>query len=168
MLWWRKSIAADGTWVVYNDGASVSRRLNSTLCNFDWLRLEVDATSISSLSLTDWGWVTLTLSLNYSRSQTQVFDSDRAVSSHWHTVTLWMWHTCIEFPDLLDWSDPLLLSKTPTTVKVKGLKRQNSIRGSLNTVNETEIALFRYGSKVYAINDRCPHAGTVKQDHLRK
>ncbi|XP_071524899.1 uncharacterized protein [Panulirus ornatus] len=31
--------------------------------------------------------------------------------------------------------------------------------GSLVKVNEQEVALFRYGDIVYAISERCPHAG---------
>ncbi|ELT91020.1 hypothetical protein CAPTEDRAFT_200608 [Capitella teleta] len=65
----------------------------------------------------------------------------------------------VTFNDLLDWSDPLLTVKKPAIGRVKQLRRQNSRRGSLFSINETELALFRYGSEAFAIKDKCPHLG---------
>ena len=35
-----------------------------------------------------------------------------------------------------------------------------SFSGSLANVNVQQVALFRVGDKVHAVNEKCPHAGT--------
>ena len=61
--------------------------------------------------------------------------------------------------DLLDWSDPRLKCSNSMSVKKPGLLRQNSQSGSLVECNEEKIAVFKHGEKVYAILEKCPHAG---------
>ena len=46
-----------------------------------------------------------------------------------------------------------------TGVVRRGLRRQSSQTGALIDLNETRVALFRHGKDVYAINEKCPHAG---------
>ena len=71
--------------------------------------------------------------------------------------------------DLFDWSVPAEECKTTKgNVRVpNGLKRQNSgAQGAKVNVNETYVALFRVQTQVYAINERCPHAGECTQFDL--
>ena len=72
--------------------------------------------------------------------------------------------------DLFDWSVPTEQCKTTKgSVRVpNGLKRQNSgAQGAKVTVNETYIVLFRVQTQVYAINERCPHAGECTPSMVR-
>jgi len=47
-----------------------------------------------------------------------------------------------------------------TTVNpARGLVTQKSSAGSTVDVNEELIALFRYDTSVFAVLERCPHAG---------
>ncbi|KAJ8299390.1 hypothetical protein KUTeg_023450 [Tegillarca granosa] len=39
------------------------------------------------------------------------------------------------------------------------ISRQNSRTGALVNTNEKKIALFRFRNDVYAIDEKCPHAG---------
>ncbi|VDI63724.1 Hypothetical predicted protein [Mytilus galloprovincialis] len=66
----------------------------------------------------------------------------------------------IKYSDLFDWSDPSQKCKVvQTSIQRPGLLRQNSRTGSLINCNEQKIALFRHGGDVFAINEKCPHAG---------
>lgn len=69
-------------------------------------------------------------------------------------------HLTLYFSDLFDWSDPSQKCKVvQTSIQRPGLLRQNSRTGSLINCNEQKIALFRHGEDVFAINEKCPHAG---------
>ncbi|XP_067655491.1 Rieske domain-containing protein-like [Haliotis asinina] len=67
--------------------------------------------------------------------------------------------TGVQVSDLFDWSDPVQKCKQKTVVMQRGLARQTSQTGSVVECNEEKIALFRYHRQVYAIRERCPHAG---------
>ncbi len=62
------------------------------------------------------------------------------------------------FTDLYDWSQ----KGDECKVTVARIKRRSSMTGGGMKIelNDTEIALFRYRDNVYAIKERCPHAGT--------
>ena len=70
-------------------------------------------------------------------------------------------YACVDiFLDLLDWADPSVKGHLqPQRGTVRKLQRRSSQTGSLVEVNEVKVALFRYGDKVYAVNEKCPHAG---------
>ena len=71
--------------------------------------------------------------------------------------------------DLYDWSkNSEKCRMTNGTVNVRRLRRQSSATGSLVEVNEKKVALFRYGENVYAIDEKCPHAGKkLIQSYIR-
>lgn len=61
------------------------------------------------------------------------------------------------FSDLYDWSllDSQLL-QAPLTLQARS--------GTKVTCNNKKLALFRYGEKLFAIDERCPHLGTTNQN----
>ena len=70
---------------------------------------------------------------------------------------------CNTLSDLHDWSIPSEVCQVSVGSVIKPrYNRQKSKTGSLTNVNETKVALFRYNSDVYAINEKCPHAGKSK------
>ena len=58
-----------------------------------------------------------------------------------------------KFNDLYDWKGD---GMQPLNCGGNGKKAQT---GSMVVCNEKKIALFRYGSVVFAIDERCPHMG---------
>ncbi|ESO97837.1 hypothetical protein LOTGIDRAFT_152940 [Lottia gigantea] len=66
----------------------------------------------------------------------------------------------IYFDDLFDWSDVTQKCKhTTAVINTKGLLNNNEKNGHLVECNEEKVALFRHGNNVYAVKDKCPHAG---------
>jgi len=63
------------------------------------------------------------------------------------------------FSDLYDWSQKVNECRVTTVNPAKGLVTQKSSAGSTVDVNEELIALFRYDTSVFAVLERCPHAG---------
>ncbi|KAK6191953.1 hypothetical protein SNE40_003521 [Patella caerulea] len=64
------------------------------------------------------------------------------------------------FNDLFDWTDvKQKCQQTTAVINTKGLKATSNKSGSLVECNEEQIALFRHGQKVYAVKEKCPHAG---------
>ena len=64
------------------------------------------------------------------------------------------------FVDLYDWAKKVNECKVTTVNPARGLVMQKSSSGSTVEVNEELIALFRYDEAVYAVLERCPHAGS--------
>ncbi|KAK3604623.1 hypothetical protein CHS0354_028981 [Potamilus streckersoni] len=75
----------------------------------------------------------------------------------------------LRISDLHDWSKKENMCKT-TTVKLsvpaardipdtKILQQENMRKGTVVKCNEEEIALFRHDQDVFAIREKCPHAG---------
>ena len=66
--------------------------------------------------------------------------------------------------DLHDWSDPAQKCRTQTvSAKDVTVDKQS---GALVNANQAKVALFRYNEKVYAINEKCPHAGIILYYYL--
>jgi len=76
------------------------------------------------------------------------------------------------FSDLFDWSVPVqkcksikvMLSPTKSPRKngvVKTHRDDDKEHGELVRTNETDIAIFRYKSQVFAVKEECPHAGNI-------
>ncbi|XP_013382072.1 Rieske domain-containing protein [Lingula anatina] len=64
----------------------------------------------------------------------------------------------VNFYELFDWSNAEERCKL-TATDARKLRRQSSQSGVRVEVNETKIALFRYGDQLHAVNEKCPHAG---------
>ncbi|XP_072047736.1 LOW QUALITY PROTEIN: Rieske domain-containing protein-like [Amphiura filiformis] len=65
----------------------------------------------------------------------------------------------IKFDDLYDWSVNEQKGKLHR-VTGRNLRRTNSTpSGSLAHINDEKLALFRFGSVVYAVKEKCPHMG---------
>ncbi|XP_064602383.1 Rieske domain-containing protein-like [Liolophura sinensis] len=66
----------------------------------------------------------------------------------------------VKYGDLFDWSDPLQKKLKHTRISRRpSVSRQNSKTGTLTECNDVQIALFRYGEEVFALDEKCPHAG---------
>ncbi|XP_077994213.1 3-phenylpropionate/cinnamic acid dioxygenase ferredoxin subunit-like [Glandiceps talaboti] len=67
----------------------------------------------------------------------------------------------LEFQELYDWADVKQICRVHTiSDSGRKLRRQSSTpAGNLVQINGQKIAIFRHGNKVYAINEKCPHAG---------
>ncbi|KAL5007172.1 hypothetical protein ScPMuIL_015978 [Solemya velum] len=74
----------------------------------------------------------------------------------------------VKFDDLFDWNNPTQTCQTvsvmvrfPGRELVGGRRPVVGIRqtGTLARCNEKEIALFRHGLDIFAVNEKCPHAG---------
>ncbi|XP_069110239.1 Rieske domain-containing protein-like [Argopecten irradians] len=67
----------------------------------------------------------------------------------------------VTYEELFDWAVPGQRYKTSSVAvpQKNGLFRQNSHTGSLVECNKMKIALFRHGEQVFAVNEKCPHAG---------
>ncbi|OWF41668.1 Rieske domain-containing protein-like [Mizuhopecten yessoensis] len=67
----------------------------------------------------------------------------------------------LTYKELFDWADPVQRYKTSSVSvpRKNGLLRQNSRTGSLVDCNKMKIALFRHGERVFAVDEKCPHAG---------
>lgn len=68
---------------------------------------------------------------------------------------------CVIFADLYDWS---LKGKTGNNLnggrkKASHKSQEVAACGTLQTINDTEVALFRHGTDIYAISEKCPHQG---------
>ncbi|XP_071478791.1 Rieske domain-containing protein-like [Diadema antillarum] len=65
----------------------------------------------------------------------------------------------VKFEELYDWSNPEQKWKSHQ-VSGRQLRRSNSMpTGSLVSLNEDNIALFRYGELLFAVGEKCPHLG---------
>ena len=62
---------------------------------------------------------------------------------------------------MLDWNHSQEDVSLKLGVVKRGLRRQSSQTGALVDLNETKVALFRHGKDVFAINEKCPHAGEI-------
>lgn len=65
------------------------------------------------------------------------------------------------YVDLYDWSiaDDFKQASSSRRVGQKDLQRYNSRSGKRIVVNGTELALFRVGTELYGVSEKCPHAG---------
>ena len=66
----------------------------------------------------------------------------------------------VKLSDLYDWAKKVNECKVTTVNPARGLVMQKSSSGFTVEVNEELIALFRYDEAVYAVLERCPHAGS--------
>ena len=84
------------------------------------------------------------------------------MSNCWKSHALAM----VSFTDLFDWSDQSQRGKIKRVSVMSPSKRRQAEAhhgyinpGTLVEANDEELAMFRYGKKVYAIKEDCPHAG---------
>ena len=62
--------------------------------------------------------------------------------------------------DLYDFSKSKTKSEKNSIKKVSAFARKSS-NGKLVEVNKKSIAIFRFGSEVFAIDEKCPHVGKL-------
>ena len=67
----------------------------------------------------------------------------------------------VDTDKLIDWKKkPSLKSKPSENLKIEDEQSNNGLEsGTLVNVNNTEIALFKYGETIIATESKCPHAG---------
>ncbi|XP_067935765.1 uncharacterized protein [Watersipora subatra] len=65
----------------------------------------------------------------------------------------------LKLEDLYDWSSRQSECRVTTVNPTRGLVTQKSSAGSTVEVNEELIALFRFEESVFAVMEKCPHAG---------
>ena len=65
----------------------------------------------------------------------------------------------VDTDKLVDWKEKVS-SKPPENLKMEDEQRNDELKsGTLVNVNNTEIALFKYGDRIIATESKCPHAG---------
>ena len=66
----------------------------------------------------------------------------------------------VDTDKLLDWEEKLSLKPSENVKRIGDEQSNNELEnGTLVNVNNTEIALFKYGETIIATESKCPHAG---------
>ena len=66
----------------------------------------------------------------------------------------------VDTDKLLDWKEKLSLKPSENLKMEEEQQSNNELQsGTLVNVNNTEIALFKYGETIIATESKCPHAG---------
>ena len=71
-----------------------------------------------------------------------------------------VWPRSYFFLDLCDFAkkSSIKSASPPYMKKMQAIKNEYK-SGKLVKINKKEIAIFRYGEKVFAIDEKCPHVG---------
>ncbi|XP_070561151.1 Rieske domain-containing protein-like isoform X1 [Ptychodera flava] len=65
----------------------------------------------------------------------------------------------VHFEELYDWADAKQKCRMHSVTGKKVRRQSSTAAGHCISLNGQKIAIFRHGDKVYAINEKCPHAG---------